>query len=568
MDARLRRARQDWLSQGDVASGVRALDAEDLSPLEALRHPWLASSELRLAYGGHLAGRAEPLGEWIAASTRLEDPEGLSLEEEWELRQREWTLRDAHGERWTGGQRRAPSEFTCELGHRWSLAGGRVVACPWQLTPTAIAKSTQADFRARGEPVVEIMRDEGLPNLLPFANLVAERAFMRALHSLKVALQEEWPWSEEEEAAAQVDFDAVTEARNRAQLEATPPVDLRALTCLLPSLRHFELHGSDFLGAWAEALSPRLESFASFAAPNALEPIFARAWPRLRRLTLRNLWMGESEALAAPPQNLVGTHFPRLEELSLMGLKPPGLGAVGTRLRSLTLGGPVPMMLGGPPSPAQSMLRPVIQSDLPRLRELSIYSHRTSGWLFDRLAELPALRTLELSNTGLDNVDARHVARLRGLRRLSLGSHQPLNGKGLEAILSGPLSRTLRDLDLRGRHGCCGPSQSHYPLGGAQALHDLRGHGLTTLSLPHLTLESARVLATAPALRRLCSLRVGDLRDDPEAIHAALTKKAVFSLADFEVDNPRSPEEEAALCRVWGRRYLNKPDLVFFDFNF
>lgn len=567
MDLRLRQAQQDWLSQGDVTSGVRVLDAEDLSPLEALTHPWLTSRELRLAYGERLAGRGDPLGEWIAASTRLEDPEGLSLEDEWDLRQRAWTLLDAHGESWTQGQRSSYAEFTRGLDHPWRLVAGRLEPCPWKVTPEVLGDCNRSGYEARGAPRLEISPDFEVINLRSFANLVVERPWFRALRTLEVRLQEDWLWTEEDEAAAEADYEAFSQARDRAQREADPPVDLRSLASLLPDLREFRLRGADFLPGWVSALSARLEAFACAGGAAELDSVLRQEWPRLRRLEVGSYGSMRDEDPTTAQESLERGRFPRLEELDVARVAPASLGTLAGQLRHLSLSAPVPMTLGSAPTPASGEpLSRLIRADLCRLRSLGIYSYRTSGWLLKRLAGLPALRSLDLGNTGLDNLDARFLAELEGLRSLSVGHSQPLNGKGLSLLLAGPVAKTLRELDISGGHGCCGPGRSHYPLGGAEALHACRGHGLTSLSLPYLTRRSARVLATAPALRSLCSLKVKDLRADPEAIHEALNEKATFRLTKFEVESPKSDEEEEKLRALWGSRYVDKRNLMFFNF--
>jgi hypothetical protein len=546
---------------------LRALDAEDLSPLEALRHPWLEDRELRLAYGEHRSARGDPLGEWIAAATRLEEPDGLSSVAEWNLRQRAWSLLEAHGETWTQGSRSDHEEFARELGHPWRLAKGRLEPCPWKVTPGDFGESNRAKFEARGEPALEL---DGVPgfSLRSLAERVVERPWLQRLSALQVRLEEDWPWTEEDDAAFDADQEAFALNRERAHRRAAPPVDLRALAALLPGLRRFELRKNDFLKSWGEALSARLEAFACYGSTGALGCLLELEWPRLRRLEVSSFGMSEGEAIRRPPDRLDPARLPRLEELAVGRQKPPVLGPLAQQLRVLTLQAPIPMLLGGLSLPAQGMLTPVLESNLVRLRELDLYGYRTSGWHLEQLARLPALRALELGNTGLDDQDAKALGRLEGLRRLSIGYGQPLTGKGLAELLRGPLSRTLRDLDLRGGHGCCGPTRSHYSLGGAQTLHDIRGHSLTSLALPYLTRRSARVLATAPALRGLCELRVSELRGEVDEIHQALTQKAVFRLTRFEVDSPRSNAENQRLRELWGWRYTCPQGDYDFDFSF
>lgn len=532
--------------------------------MEALRHPWLEDVELRLAYGQHLAARGDSLGEWIAASTRLAEPEGLSLEEEWELRQRAWSLLDAHGESWTQGKRSNRDEFEFVTGHRWRLDSGRFKPCPWELTPELFRESTRAEFEARGEPHLAISPQLERMDLAAFANHVAERPWLRRVHSLEVRLTEEWTWTEADELAAKADYEAFCEAREVSRREAKPPVNLRAWASLLPGLRDLRLGSSDFLRGWSDAFCARLEAFSCAGNAADLADVLARTWPRLRRLQV----VGDPLSPDPEPCEASLDRLPKLSSLTLSGIAPKNLGEVASQLEELSLAAPLPMMLGGPPQPALGLVGPLITSDLRRLRSLTIYSHQTSASVLSRLASLPLLRTLELSNTGLNSAGARVLADLEGLRSLTLGCHQPLGGRGLSELLIGPLHRTLRELDVSGGHGAFGARWSHYPLAGAEALHACRTHGLVSLKLSYLTRRSARVLATAPALRRLCKLGVTTLRDDPQAIYEALNQRSVFRLTHFEVEAPKSNAEEATLRDLWGWRYVHADPAYDFDFTF
>lgn len=525
--------------------------------MEALRHPWLEDVELRLAYGQHLAARGDSLGEWIAASTRLAEPEGLSLEEEWDLRQRAWSLLDAHGAAWTGGRRTNHCEFERKHGHPWQLAAGRLTPLPWTRTPRDLEFDSLGELESRGFPPLKI-EEVGFNeffDLESLAELLGSHRWLRASKILDLSLHEELP---PDDASEELEF-IHSFRRSLHQLRySQPSVDLGTLLSHLPDLRELRLNTHSSLPSWVDSLSPRLEALS--LEPGGLECVASGRWPRLRRLQVGHYL--SHEELEGPPITLRSESFPLLEELAVFGTAPPGLAEVAGRLRTLSLSPDLKTPLGGrPPPPVEGGLSAQFSGlEFPRLRSLTLYGYETSPALLGLLRRVSTLRRLELFKTGLDDQGARALARLVGIRSLEQGSLQLLGAKGLSAILEGPISNTLRELDIRGGgpRSSFTPSASNYPLAGAQVLHDHRGYGLTRLSLTYLTRRSARVLATSSALSNLCELRVGYLRDDAEAIFEALNSSSRFCLTKFEVDDPRANSIESQLRELWGWRYVRK----------